>query len=70
MHSGSKRCAGINMQNHLVLILRLHLFPGRNNQYIVNRELMKILLPVVDPVDILRFFNRDCAFSDIQIEFL
>ena len=70
MHSGSKCRTGINMQNHLVLIRFLHLFPGRNDQYIINRELMKILLPVVDPVDVFRFFNGNRAFSDIQIEFL
>ena len=41
------------------------LFPGRNDQDIIDPELMEILLPVVDPVNILCLFHRDSSFPDI-----
>ena len=53
MHTGAKGRTRINMNNHLVLILRLYLLPGRNDQNIIHIKLMEILLPVVNPVLIL-----------------
>ena len=50
MHTGSKGCARIDMNDHFALIFRFHLLPGRNDENIIHIELMKILFPVVDPV--------------------
>ena len=67
MHSCSKCRTRINMDDHFILIGRLYILPGRDDEDIIHIELMKILLPVIDPVHILRlgFFNR--AFTDVHI---
>ena len=65
MHTGSERRARINVQDHLSLILRFDFLPGRNYQKIVDVKLMEILLPIVDPVDILGFIYRNAAFPDL-----
>ena len=66
MHTGSKRSAGIDMKHHAVIILRCHVLPRRDYQNIINIELMEVLLPVIDPVDIFGLIHCDAAFSDIH----
>ena len=55
------------MNDHLILILRLDILPGRNYKDIINIKLVKILLPVIHPVYILclRLLNR--ALTHVQI---
>ena len=55
------------MKHHPRAVAIFHLLPGWNNQDIVHLEFMKIFLPVVDPVNILRlpFFYR--AGSDLSV---
>jgi len=67
MHSCSKCRTRINMDDHFILIGRLYILPGRDDEDIIHIELMKILLPVIHPVYILclGFFNL--AGSDIYI---
>ena len=59
MHTCSERCTRINVNDHLVAVLRLYFFPGWDYKNVVYIELMEVLLPVVDPVYIfrLRFLN-------------
>ena len=54
------------MEHQPALILWLCLFPGRNDQNIIYGKLVEILLPVVNPVDILSFVHADGSFSDIH----
>ena len=65
MHPRPEGRTRINMKDHLVLIRFLHLFPGRDNKEIINIKLVKILLPVIDPVDILRLVHGNASFSDV-----
>ena len=44
MHSCSKCSSWIDMNDHLILILRLDILPGRNYKDIINIKLVKILL--------------------------
>ena len=48
-----------------VLHDRFGFFPGRNHKYIINPELMEVLFPVVDPVDILCLVNGDGSLTQI-----
>ena len=66
MHTCSESCSRINVQYLLILIFRFHFFPGRDNQQIIYIELVKILLPVIDPVNIFCFRYHNRAFSNIQ----
>ena len=66
MHTGTKCRTRIDVENHLVLILRLYLFPWWNHEQIINIELMEKLLPVIDPVNILRLRNHDGSLTDIH----
>ena len=63
---GSESCSRINVQYLLILIFRFHFFPGRDNQQIIYIELVEILLPVIDPVNIFCFRYHNRAFSNIQ----
>ena len=45
----------------------LRLLPGRNCQNIVDPELVEILLPVVDPVDVFGLLDGHRAVSDLGI---
>lgn len=53
MHSCAKSCARINVNDYFILILRLYIFPGRDNQHVIYGKLMEIFFPVIDPVHIL-----------------
>jgi len=66
VHTGSEGCARINMDDHLVFVLFLHFFPGRNDQNVVHIELLEIRLPVIDPVLVLCLGLCDRTFSQIQ----
>ena len=66
MHTGTKRRARINMNDHLILIFRFYFFPGRDDQDIVHIKLMKILFPVVDPVLVFGLGFCDRSLSDIH----
>ena len=66
MHSCSEGSARINMQYQLILVRGLYILPGRDHQDIINVELMEVLLPVVDPIDILCLIYSHAAFSDIH----
>ena len=66
MHPGTERRAGIDMEHHFIGILRLDIFPGRDDQDVINIELMEILLPVIDPVNVLRLIHDDGTFSNIH----
>ena len=72
MHTGAKRSARIDVYNHLILIFRLHILPGRDDQNIIYVELMEIFLPVIDPVHIfrLRLLNRSASHLDIRTHIL
>ena len=72
MHSRSERRARIDMDDHLILIFRFDIFPGRDDQNVVHIELMKILFPVIHPVNIfcLRFFDRALSYIHIRGHFL
>ena len=41
MHSGSERRSGIDMDDHPGMIRILDLLPGRNEQYVIDVELME-----------------------------
>ncbi len=62
MHACSKSRARIDMQYFLVCILRPHRLPRRDHKQIVYVELVKILFPVVDPVNVFRLRHRHRAF--------
>ena len=66
MHSGPESSARIDVDNHLPLILRFHLLPGRNNQDIIHIELMEILLPVVDPIYVLSLGFLNSTWTQIH----
>ena len=66
MHTGTKRRARINMNDHLILIFRFYFFPGRDDQDIIHIKLMKILFPVVDPVLVFGLGFCDRSLSDIH----
>ena len=55
------------MDHQLIAVFFLYLFPGRDDENIIDVELVEILLPVVDPVHILRLGFLDHARSYIQI---
>ena len=65
MHSRSESGAGVYVQHRPVLVLRLNILPGRDHQNIVYIKLMKILLPVIDPVQIFRLLHCDRAFTNL-----
>ena len=68
MHAGAESCAGIDVEDQRgLLICDLRLLPGGNGQNIVDPELMEVLLPVVDPVQVLGFFNGDGPLADIGV---
>ena len=66
MHTGAECSTGINMKHHFIGVFRFDIFPGRNDQDIINIKLMEILLPVVDPVNILGLVHDNGTFSDIH----
>ena len=53
------------MNNHLILIFLFHLFPGRNDQDIIHIKLLKILLPVINPVNIFCLIHENTSFSNL-----
>ena len=66
MHTGAEGCAGIDMEYERGLLIRdLRLLPGGDSQDIVDPELVEVLLPVVDPVQVLCLFNGDGSLADI-----
>ncbi len=67
MHPCAERRPRINMDDHLILILRRNLLPGRNDQHIVNGKLIKILLPVINPVHILCLGLFNLCLSHVHI---
>ena len=50
----------------VIRILRLYLFPGRNDQNVIDIKLMEILFPVVDPVLVLSLTFLDGTLTDIH----
>ena len=66
MHARTECRSRIDMKDHLIPVLFLHFFPGRNHQYVVNIKLVEIFLPVIDPVDILRLVHRYRTLADIH----
>ena len=67
MHTCTKGCTRIYMNDHLILILRLYVFPRRDDQYIIDSKLMEILLPVIYPIYIFCLRFLDLHTSDIHI---
>ena len=65
MHSRPEGCSRIDMKDHFPLILLLYRFPGRDHEQIVNIKLVKVLFPVINPVNILRLLHLDASFADI-----
>ena len=65
MHAGAEGRSGVNVKNHLVPVLILHLLPGRNDQNIINVELFKVLFPVIDPVRVLGLGNFQRSRADV-----
>ena len=59
MHSCSKCRSRINMKNFLVPVLWADLLPRWYHQQVINIELVKKLLPVVNPVNILRLGDHN-----------
>ena len=66
MHTCSERCTRINVNDHLVAVLWLYIFPGWDYKNVVYIELMEVLLPVVDPVYIFRLRFLDGALPNIK----
>ena len=66
MHTGSECGAGIDVEYHFFPVVRLDVLPGGDHKNIVDVELMEILLPVVDPVDILGLVDGHAAFTDVD----
>ena len=66
MHAGAECRAGIDMEHHFIGVFRFDIFPGRDDQDVINIELMEILFPVVDPVNVLCLIYYDGTFSDIH----
>ena len=66
MHAGAKCRTGIDMKHHLVSIFRFDIFPGRDHQDIIDIELVEILFPVVDPVNVLRLIYHNRSLADIH----
>ena len=71
MHTRSKGCARIDMDDHFIPVFRLYFLPGRDDQNVVHIELFEILFPVVDPVLILRlgFCKRAGAQIGKRLQF-
>ena len=68
MHASPEGCAGIDVEDQCRLfVCDLRFFPGRDRQYVVDPELMEILFPVVDPVQVLRLLDDDRALTDLRI---
>ena len=66
MHTRSKGCARIDMDDHFIPVFRLYFLPGRDDQNVVHIELFEILFPVVDPVLVLCLRLYDGALSKVQ----
>ena len=66
MHTRSKGCARIDMDDHFIPVFRLYFLPGRDDQNVVHIELFEILFPVVDPVLVLCLRLCDGALSKVQ----
>ena len=66
MHTRSKGCARIDMDDHFITVFRLYFLPGRDDQNVVHIELFEILFPVVDPVLVLCLRLCDGALSKVQ----
>ena len=65
MRTGSEGRTGINVKSQSRLAIRFRrLFPRRDDQNIINPELMEKLLPVIHPVDVLGLFNGNGPISD------
>ena len=45
MHTRSKGCARIDMDDHFIPVFRLYFLPGRDDQNVVHIELFEILFP-------------------------
>ena len=68
VHAGSERRAGVDVKHQRGLLIGdLRLLPGWDRQNVLDPELVKILLPVVDPVQVLGLLDRDRSLSDIAI---
>ena len=66
MHTGTKSCAWIYMQYFFVTVFRFDFLPGWGDQQVTDGELVKILFPVIDPVDVLGFVHFYCAGTDVH----
>ena len=66
VHTCAEGCTRVNVQNLLIPVLLLHFLPRGNHEKIIYVKLMEILLPVIDPVNILSFGHRDSPVSDIH----
>ena len=66
MHTRTESSTRINVQNLLIPVCFAHLFPGRNDQQVIYGKLVKILLPIIDPVNIHCLIQRDGACPDIH----
>ena len=66
MLPGAKSRAWIDLDQQLVLMSFRHILPGGLDQDIIHRKRFEILLPVVDPVLILRLGYGYGALSHIH----
>lgn len=66
MHACPERSAGIYGSLDFIAVFFLYLFPGRDDENIIDVELVEILLPVVDPVHPPSGIPRSCTLY-IQI---
>ena len=68
VHAGPECRTGIDMKDKRRLFVRdFRLLPRGNRKNVVDPELMEILLPVVDPVQILGLLYSDCSIADVAI---
>ena len=71
MHAGPESRSGIDVEDQSgnlflpVFHHLLRLLPGGDYQHIVDPELMEILFPVVDPVDVLSLVDGDSALTHV-----
>ena len=65
VHPRAEGCAGIDLNQKLVLMLLRDRLPGGFDQDMVYGKGLKILLPVIDPVLVLCFRSLNGACSQI-----
>ena len=66
MHTGPERGARVNLDEQLAFMFLWNVLPCGLNQNIVYRKRLKVLLPIINPIFVLRLRYGNGAFPHIH----